>query len=86
MTKDKKRALMASMGLLALGELPKMPNDTTLAYVPDTRSVPELFDSGEQIYDGPCCQRCEHRFGDSNHKYCMEHCNDEKCSRFKLEK
>ncbi len=84
MTMDKKRAWMLSMGLLAFGNF-KKADDTALVYVPDTRSVPELFDSGEQIFDGPCCQRCEHRFGGSNHKYCMEHCNDDNCLRFKLE-
>ncbi len=81
---DKKRALMLRMGLLTFGNF-KTADDTVLAYVPDTRSVPELFDSGDQTFDGPCCQRCEHRFGDSNHEYCMEHYNDGNCLRFKLE-
>ena len=39
MTMDKKRALMLRMGLLALGDF-KKADDTALAYVPDTRSVP----------------------------------------------
>lgn len=81
---NKKRAWMLNLGLLALGHF-KMADDTTLAYVPDTRSVPELFDSGEQIFEGPCCPRCKHRFGGSNYKYCIEHCNDDNCLRFKLE-
>lgn len=38
-------------------------------------------------YDGPSCNRCQHRFGStSNSKWCQEHYKQERCYRFKLEK
>ena len=36
-------------------------------------------------FDGPCCGRCQHRFGTTtNKKFCSSHYNDERCWRFKL--
>ena len=44
-------------------------------------------DNKQEVFDGPCCGRCQHRFGTtSNKKFCVSHCNDERCYRFKLEK
>ena len=36
---------------------------------------------------GPCCDRCQHRFGTtSNSEWCRNHYENNKCYRFKLEK
>lgn len=41
----------------------------------------------EVKFDGPCCGRCQHRFGTtSNKKFCSSHYDSERCYRFKLEK
>ena len=40
----------------------------------------------EQKFCGPCCDRCQHRFGTtSNRDWCSDHWRNEKCYRFKLE-
>ena len=39
----------------------------------------------KQMFCGPCCDRCQHRFGTtSNRNWCMNHYKSEKCYRFKL--
>lgn len=36
---------------------------------------------------GPCCDRCQHRFGTtSNRDWCSSHYENDKCYRFKLDK
>lgn len=41
----------------------------------------------EQKFCGPCCDRCQHRFGTtSNRDWCRDHWKNEKCYRFKLER
>ena len=78
---DKKKALL---GLMAMSSF-TMPDDTAYIQTPDAMSVPELFDDGSQIFNGECCARCVHRFGGSNHKYCVAHYKDKNCARFKLD-
>jgi hypothetical protein len=80
----KRRAILASAGL-AFGNF-NMSDDTAIVQVPDAKTMPELFADGSQIFNGKCCSRCAHRFGGSNHKFCVTHCEDEKCVRFKLDK
>ncbi len=41
----------------------------------------------QQKFCGPCCTRCQHRFGKTyNRQWCESHQHSEKCYRFKLEK
>lgn len=41
----------------------------------------------KQKFCGPCCDRCQHRFGTtSNRDWCSSHYENDKCYRFKLEK
>ena len=41
----------------------------------------------QQKFCGPCCDRCQHRFGTtSNRDWCSSHYDNNKCYRFKLEK
>ena len=41
----------------------------------------------EQLFHGPCCDRCQHRFGTTSNKHwCAFHWTNEKCYRFKLDK
>lgn len=41
----------------------------------------------EQKFNGPCCARCQHRFGrTSNAHWCEQNYQRERCYRFKLEK
>ena len=41
----------------------------------------------KQKFNGPCCDRCQHRFGStSNREWCQQHYQDNRCYRFKLEK
>jgi len=41
----------------------------------------------KQKFCGPCCNRCQHRFGTtSNRDWCSSHYDSNKCYRFKLEK
>lgn len=37
-------------------------------------------------FNGPCCSRCEHRFGGNNERYCISHCGDTNCMRFRFER
>ena len=40
----------------------------------------------KQKFNGPCCDRCQHRFGTtSNHEWCQQHYQNNRCYRFKLE-
>lgn len=40
----------------------------------------------KQVFNGPCCDRCQHRFGTtSNKKWCSNHWTNDRCNRFKLE-
>lgn len=37
------------------------------------------------VFTGPCCARCQHRFGNtSNREWCATHYKNENCYRFKL--
>lgn len=39
-----------------------------------------------QIFNGQCCDRCQHRFGTtSNKEWCSNHWRSDSCHRFKLE-
>lgn len=39
----------------------------------------------EVEFTGPCCARCQHRFGNtSNREWCATHYENENCYRFKL--
>lgn len=39
----------------------------------------------EVKFTGPCCARCQHRFGNtSNREWCATHYKNENCYRFKL--
>ena len=39
-----------------------------------------------QIFNGPSCDRCQHRFGTtSNKEWCGNHWRSDRCNRFKLE-
>lgn len=41
----------------------------------------------KQKFNGPCCDRCQHRFGTtSNREWCKTHWQQSRCYRFKLEK
>lgn len=41
----------------------------------------------KQQFNGPCCDRCQHRFGTtSNREWCQQHYQSNRCYRFKLEK
>ena len=40
----------------------------------------------EQLFHGPCCDRCQHRFGTTSNKHwCAFHWKDARCNRFKLD-
>lgn len=41
----------------------------------------------KQKFCGPCCNRCQHRFGNtSNACWCQDHWQQERCYRFKLQR
>lgn len=40
----------------------------------------------KQIFHGPCCDRCQHRFGTTSNKHwCGSHWTNDRCNRFKLD-
>ena len=40
-----------------------------------------------QVFCGPCCNRCQHRFGTTKNKeFCQRNFSKDNCYRFKLEK
>lgn len=50
----------------------------------DMQQPPKL---AKQKFCGPCCNRCQHRFGKtSNAHWCEQNNQREKCYRFKLER
>ena len=56
-------------------------------YVLHNYDMPPAPKPLEQKFCGPCCNRCQHRFGrTSNAHWCEQNYQREKCYRFKLEK
>lgn len=67
--------------------LPTLPDTEPPTYTLTNPRVPSHPDPVLPRFDGPCCNRCQHRNGTtSNRAWCYGHYQDKKCYRFKLEK
>lgn len=61
--------------------------DEPHTYVIHNYDMPHPPKPAKQKFCGPCCNRCQHRFGrTSNAHWCEQNYQREKCYRFKLEK
>ena len=71
----------------AVNENPWLSEETMRIFVNPYYDMMGPVNPRKQKFCGPCCDRCQHRFGTtSNRDWCRDHWKNEKCYRFKLER
>ena len=71
----------------AINPYPRNAGDFPETMVLHNYDMPPAPPVRKQKFCGPCCDRCQHRFGTtSNRDWCSSHYENDKCYRFKLDK